>query len=271
MSLANPPARPGSAAEFFRGLDVQAHVIGALILRELHTRYGRDNIGYLWMLADPMMLALAVVLIHLPGGMYRESMPIVPFVLGGYTVFIIFRGIIGRAESTLEANQPLLYHRTVSIFDMLFARAVLEGAACFAALVILLGGAFAAGLAAPPARPLTFLGSVLFMTWVSFGLSMLVCAMGHASKTAGRLVHPVVYVMFPLSGCFYTLKSVPEPYRHWIGWSPFNQIFEMLRTGLFENIDSPYYHPPYLFGVCMTLTLLGMFTLRVLRRRVHVN
>ena len=36
------------------------NVIGALIMRELHTRYGRENIGYLWMVLEPMTLAVAV-------------------------------------------------------------------------------------------------------------------------------------------------------------------------------------------------------------------
>jgi capsular polysaccharide transport system permease protein len=35
-------------ARLWRALDVQRRVIGALIMRELHTRFGRDNIGYAW-------------------------------------------------------------------------------------------------------------------------------------------------------------------------------------------------------------------------------
>ena len=37
-------------------LRVQSNVVGALILRELHTRFGRENIGYLWIFAEPLLL-----------------------------------------------------------------------------------------------------------------------------------------------------------------------------------------------------------------------
>ena len=46
------------------GLRIQARVIGALMMREVHTRYGRENIGYLWLILEPMFLATAVGLLH---------------------------------------------------------------------------------------------------------------------------------------------------------------------------------------------------------------
>jgi len=32
------------------GWRIQARVIGALMIRELNTRFGRDNIGFLWIM-----------------------------------------------------------------------------------------------------------------------------------------------------------------------------------------------------------------------------
>ena len=270
MSLANPPARPGSAAEFFRGLSIQGNVIGALIMREIHTRYGRDNVGYLWVILDPMLLAAAIGSLHTISSYGPGTRP-VAFALGGYCVFIIFRGIIGRAESTLEANQPLLYHRTVSIFDMLLARALLEGLSILIAFIILNAGAWALGVADPPARPLIFIGAYVLMMWFSFSLSLLICAGGHFSKTFGRLVHPATYIAMPLSGAFFMLQIVPEPYRTWLGRSPLMQIFEMVRTGQFESIQSPYYHPLDIVAWCMAFTLVGLVAIRIVRRHVHLS
>ncbi|MFN5779339.1 MAG: capsule polysaccharide export ABC transporter permease, partial [Novosphingobium sp.] len=34
---------------------VQRRVIGALLLREMLTRYGRNNIGFLWLFVEPML------------------------------------------------------------------------------------------------------------------------------------------------------------------------------------------------------------------------
>ena len=39
-----------SRTQFLRSLIIQINVIKALILREIITRYGRNNIGFLWLL-----------------------------------------------------------------------------------------------------------------------------------------------------------------------------------------------------------------------------
>jgi capsular polysaccharide transport system permease protein len=124
---------------FWASLNTQADVIGALLMRELHTRYGRENVGYLWMFLEPMMLAIAVTLLHAgQPSHYGSDIRTVPFAILGYTIFIMFRGIFTRAEGALEANMPLLYHRSVTIFDILASRALLEGAGVTATFVILI-------------------------------------------------------------------------------------------------------------------------------------
>lgn len=254
------------------GFETQRHVIGALVLRELHTRYGRDNIGYLWMLLEPCLLAAAVASLHTESGLRpgTDFEPI-PFALTGYTVFMIFRSIVSRAESTLEANKPLLYHHQVSIFDMLAARGILESLSTIATLILLLTLANLLRFASPPAYPLTMLGAILFMCWFSFACSMLVCLGCYFSKAFAKFLHPAMYISMPMSGSFFLLSWIPEPYRTWLSWSPMNQIFEMLFSGLFESVNSPYYDPLYITGWCMALTALGLAALRVLRRNVHLN
>src|SRR5688572_25308062 len=102
----------GEWARFRRGLGVMADVNGALIMRELHTRYGRDNIGYLWVVLEPLTLATAVAFLHAgqPTHFGSDIRP-VPLSILGYTIFITFRAIVGRSEGALESNLPLLYHR----------------------------------------------------------------------------------------------------------------------------------------------------------------
>jgi capsular polysaccharide transport system permease protein len=270
MLTAGLPVR--RRATLRRGLQVQARVIGALLLRELHTRYGRDNIGYLWMLLEPMLLAGSVALLHAGSGRHAGSdfRPI-PFALTGYCVFIIFRSIVSRAELALEANKPLLYHRMVSIFDMLAARALLEGLSIVATLTALFVLACGLDLADPPARPLLLLAGIGYMTWFSFAVSMLVCMGAHFSKAFAKFLHPALYILMPFSGAFFLLSWIPQPYRTWLTWSPMNNIFELVFTGVFESVDSPYFDLVSTTGWCLFLTLLGLVALRVVRRHVHLH
>jgi capsular polysaccharide transport system permease protein len=108
-------------------LAVQARVIGAVIMRELHTRYGRDNIGYLWLIAEPLMLGTIISALHSGGG-HENGINPVAFTVVGYCNFIMFRGIVNRSEGSIHANVPLLYHRMVTVLDITFGRALLEAA-----------------------------------------------------------------------------------------------------------------------------------------------
>ncbi|MDF0487749.1 ABC transporter permease [Sphingomonas sp. H39-1-10] len=257
------------------GFDSQCHVIGALIIRELHTRYGRDNIGYLWMLAEPMLLAGAVAVIHVgsegTGNIHGSDLRAVPFALTGYCVFIIFRSIVSRSETALESNKTLLFHRMVTVFDILFSRALLEFLSTVCALAILLSAAVILGLAAPPARPLLFLAAVFLFSWFAFAISMMVSAATHFSHSASKLIHPAIYIFMPLSGAFFLLSWIPEPYRTWVSWSPSVQIFEMVHMGQFGSIEEAQFNPIYIVGWCLLLTVIGLSALRVLRRHVHLS
>jgi capsular polysaccharide transport system permease protein len=222
------------------------------------------------MILEPMMLATAVATLHW-GGHVPGGLASVPFAIIGYTIFIIFRGIFTRAEGTLESNRPLLYHRMVTILDMLVARALLEGAGVGSTLVILLAAAYAFDLSALPARPLWLIASALYMVWFSLGASMICCAATHDSRTVARLIHPATYLLMPLSGAFYALAWIPEPYRSWLSYFPMVHIFEIARYGQFENAKPDYMAPGYLTLWCLVLTFIGLLSIRIVRRHVHLS
>lgn len=265
-------SQPSPLGRYARGFRVQADVIGALLMREIHTRYGRDNVGYLWMFLEPMMLATAVAFLHVgqhsPGG--TDIHP-VPLGILGYTVFIIFRGVVTRAEGALESNMPLLYHRTVSIFDMMVARAILEGGGVFVTFVVMVGFCALVGITHLPARPLEVLAACALMIWFSFALSMMIVGLTHENRLAARLVHPVCYILMPISGGFYQMRWIPEPYRGWLEWFPMTSIFELLRYGHFYDATDRYAHTGYVIVWCMFLTYYGIVWLRVTRRHVHLS
>jgi capsular polysaccharide transport system permease protein len=139
-----------------------------------------------------------------------------------------------------------------------------------ATLIILLAAACALGLAEPPANPLLFGAAILLLVWLSFAISMPICAATYANKAVAKFVHPAMYIGMPISGAFFLLSWIPEPYRSWLAWSPMAQIFEMMHTGQYASVQSPYFDPVYVIGWNLVLTLLGLFCLRIVRRHVHL-
>ncbi|WP_197277281.1 ABC transporter permease [Sphingomonas profundi] len=271
--MATQPA-PGPAVRggFLRGLRVQANVVGALLMRELHTRYGRENIGYLWMIGEPLTFAGAIAILHSGHTTeYSGGMNALPFATLGYCVFIIFRGIFNRAEGALEANMPLLYHKMVTVFDIMLSRTLLEGCGTFVCLVIIMSLMTSLGFSQPPERPLYLLLGVFFMIWFSFSASLLIVAGTHDNRLLGRFVHPFTYIMMPISGAFYQMKWIPKPYQDWLWWWPMTQIFELVRYGYFRSGITTYFDLSYLTCSCLILMLLGMLSLRIVRNKVHLS
>ncbi len=254
------------------GLSIQANVIGALIMRELHTRFGRNNIGYLWIFAEPMLLGLAVGILHgarhlpIAGGLKP-----IPFAIGGYVLFILFRSVVSRAESVLEANKPLLYHRQVTLFDMLAARSTLETGSTIVVLTLLLGGAWAAGFADLPTRPMLVLAAVLLLSWFSFGLGMVITYAAHESPAIARLIHPLLYLSMPLSGAFFAVDWFPAGIRDILIWVPTVPIFELLKEGQFVAFRSDHVDIGYVITWCALLTLVGLAAVRHVRRKIELS
>lgn len=253
------------------GFDNQRHVIGAMMMRELHTRYGRENIGYLWMFAEPMLLAGTIAAIH-SGERTHFSSDIrpVPFALIGYCIFILFRSIITRAESAIDSNKALLFHRMITILDMMTARALLEGASTLCTLGILMLLATMLGYADLPVRPMALLAGIGLMLWFSFGLSMLLAAVSYENKLITKFIHPITYLLMPASGAFFQLHWLPQPYRDWLAWLPLTQFFELARYGQFEGANLDYVDFSYLICCNLFVLFLGLVALKVVRRQVHL-
>ncbi|WP_281649512.1 ABC transporter permease [Novacetimonas hansenii] len=254
------------------GFKTQWHVIGALIIRELHTRFGRDNIGFLWVMLEPSLLTLGVSVLHAAEGPFMHiGMPTGSFLVSGYTFFCLFRSVVNRAGGAIEANRSLLYHRIVTIFDILFSRAVLEAASTVMAVIFLslIMQAFDYGFL--PQRPLLMIWGLVLLTWISFALSMILAAYSEKSSTIERLAHPLMYLSMPLSGAFTIQQMLPDPFRWYLSWFPTTEIFEYIREGQFDFYESDYTYPAYVLGWCLVLTYIGLISIRNVRKDIHLG
>jgi capsular polysaccharide transport system permease protein len=256
---------------FTKGLATQARVVGALMMRELHTRYGRDNIGYLWLLGEPLMLAVVIALLHSGSDKSLGDINPVAFSVVGYTIFIMFRGIVNRSEGALESNLPLLFHRMVTVFDITLARGLLEAAGTTMALAVLFTLCIIVGFTEFPPEPLFIFLGIIFVFWMSLAISLIITGITYEKPLLGRFVHPMTYFMIPLSGAFFRVAWVPRPLRDYLLYNPLPQIFEMVRYGAFESCTLEFVDFQYIVSCMMVMTLFGLLSVRAVARRIHLN
>jgi capsular polysaccharide transport system permease protein len=263
---------PSNVRAFFGGLTTQGTVLHALVLREMQTRFGRDNIGILWLIVEPMLFAAAVTLIHsVAKGQYERGHDVFPFTAIGYCLFMVFRTIFNRSEGAIRGSTPLLYHRMVTPFDIMLANAIVDAIGCISALAALMAIGIMFGLAELPARPLYLIAAAFLIFWLSFALSLVVASYTYEGHFLGRLIHPTSYVMLPLSGAFVTMTFLPGWAREYMAWNPMMNMFEMARYGQFAGASDNYFHIGYTVAVCAGITYWGLVAIRNLRRRIHVG
>ena len=260
------PSRGGSLA----GLRVQLRVIAALTLRELGTRFGRDNLGYLWLFAEPAMLGGAIGLFHhlsgqgLPGGLNTAVFWVI-----GYIPFYLLRGVVNRAPSAIVANQSLLYHRNITLLDILLARDLLEGAATLGAMVgfLLLFGLVAGEWPRDPAKLVV---GMALMLGLAHGLALLIAAGSVYTELFDRVVHLVTYIALPATGAFFMVFWLPTDMQRAVLWIPTVHCFELVREGQFGTQVPISYDIGYVLAWIAGLNLLGMAALRRARRDLVV-
>ena len=125
-------------------LVVFVRVINAIILREVLTRFGRDQIGYLRAVVEPVALMLAFGMVFL---LLDRAPPIaVPlslFLLTGVCAWVAFTRAWGYLQTAIEGNKQLLAFPIVRPLDFFIGRAILEVATqtlVFGLLALILHG-----------------------------------------------------------------------------------------------------------------------------------
>src|ERR1700723_334603 len=116
-----------SELSFFQCLAIQYRVLHALMMRELITRFGRDNLGVLWLVGEPMIFTLGVATLwSLAKLAHGGGIPIVAFAVTGYSSVLMWRNATSQCSAGIEANKALLFHRSVLIIDVFLTRIALE-------------------------------------------------------------------------------------------------------------------------------------------------
>jgi ABC-2 type transport system permease protein/capsular polysaccharide transport system permease protein len=254
---------------FSGSVRVQVRVVGALLVREMLTRYGRHNIGFLWLFVEPMIFTLGVTALWTATkSVHGSDLPIVAFALTGYSSVLLWRNMPGRCIGALWANLSLMYHRNIKVLDIYAARLVLEfgGATIsFATLSVLF---IALGWLAPPEDLLEVAGGWLILAWFGSALAIWLGALSHQSDLVEKLWHPASYLIFPLSGSAFMVDALPRVAQEIVLWIPMVHGVEIVREGWFGARARAHYDLGYVLPLCLAVTFLALFQVRHVARRV---
>lgn len=252
-----------------RSAVIQGRVIYALLLREILTRYGRHNIGFLWLFVEPMLFTTGITILWtVSKAAHGSSLPIVAFALTGYSSVLLWRNMPARCIGAIEPNLALMYHRNVKAIDIFLARLLLEAGGATISFITLSLFYLYIGWLEPPEDVLMVTGGWLLLAWFGASLAMLLGAFAEKSELVERFWHPVSYIAFPLSGAAYMVDALPTSVQKYALYIPMVNGVEMVREGYFGNQIRAHYDLPYLVGCCIALTVLALAQVAVVNREI---
>jgi len=260
---------PSFETSMSNSIKVQARVIWALLMREIITRYGRHNVGFLWLFLEPMMFSIGITILWTYSGMSKGIIPVAGFALTGYSAIVLWRNMVNRLANTSSANQGLLYHSQVKILDLILSRAFLEAAGVSISFIGLSFAFTALGLMNLPVDALQTVMAWFLLIWFVIGAGMIAAFAGVVSEVFDRVWHVMMYLTLPFTGAFSMVSWLPPTVQEILLWSPMVHAVEMLREGYFGGGVNAIYSVFYLMSCNLVLTLVGLVLIRKIRRNLE--
>ena len=247
---------------------IQKRVIGALLLREMITRYGRNNLGFLWLFVEPLLVTMMFALLwSLIRGHQISSINIVAFIITGYPIMMLWRQSSSKTMGAVAANIGLLYHRNVRIFDLLLSRMILEIASVTVAQILILMLFIFVGWIDFPVDIFYMLIAWILMAFFAFGLGFLLYAISCKSEIFGKIWGAMGIVFMIASGVFYFVSSLPQQAQKIVLWVPMIHGTEMFRHGYFGGTVVTMENPWYLILWDIILLLVGLLSVKSVVRQ----
>lgn len=248
---------------------ISARSIGALILREMTTRYGRTPGGYVWAVIEPvgMIIVLAFVftlLLRAPA--LGDSF--ILFYASGFLPFYIYQTVQTAVTNALRYSKPLLMYPAVSWIDAILARFVLNLLSAIAVMVIVMLGVIEFTGVTAVLQFDKMVIATCYAAILGLGVGCFNCFMVGMIPIYDNLWGIASRAIFLASGIIFIMERLPPNVQEIVWYFPWIHISALFRSGVY-----PTYEPQFIeLNLVLAWALFPMaFSLVLLRRyRQHI-
>ena len=251
-----------------------SRVIGALLMREMATRFGREGLGFAWLVAEPLVFCLGVIFLWAvtkPTFSSEHGIQLAPFVMSGYMSLILIRHLISLLTPAIQANMGLLYHRLVTPMHILIARIILEVGGATIAFVVLYGALLLIGQVSLPHDYLLLYAGWGIVAFSGAGFALIMTGLVMRFEAMERVVGLISYLMIPVSGAFFMVSWLPHSFQKVVLWVPFVHGTEAIRASIFGEFVETHYSFSYAIVVGAILNIVGLLLIFGSLDRVDVE
>ncbi len=243
-------------------LESYLHVLHALMLRDMRTRFGASLWGYgvvvLWPCVHVIMLITIYTFQKLPAPLGDDR---AMFFATGAVPVLVFQYISREVMKSVIINRPLTYYPQVKLFDLLFSRILVEIVTGFLALIVIASVLVAMGTNPVPAYPFTAVCGYIAAIILGIGVGTINVAI--IGFFPGWLLGYALFsiILYVSSGVMFLPSFLPDKIYYWMKYNPALQVSEWIRSAYYPTagIQVDYLYV-LMFG--LTCITIGLFLVK---------
>lgn len=236
--------------------------IGALILREITTTYGRSPGGYIWAILEP---AAGITLLTLVFSIGFRTPPLgtsfALFYAAGILPLMMYSDISAKLAQTIQFSRALLTYPRITFLDALIARFILNVLTQMMVHFIVLGFIL---VVLKPTTTLDYskIGQAYLLTLaLAVGIGTLNSFLTLAYPVWNTAWAILNRPLFLISCVFFIFESVPQPYADYLWFNPIVHIAGLMRDGFYPFYQPTYVSLTYPLAVGAVTAISGLFLL----------
>lgn len=215
---------------------VFTNVVFALFLREIKTRFGESRLGYAWVVIEPMLHIVFLILVF--SFLRSQMMPQVPFILfmiTGLIPYFLFKNISSALMGSIKGNLALFAYKPVRPFAVYVSRTILEVVIYSVIFGIILAVIWWFDLIVfQIAHPLELLGAITLIILLAMTYGIILSLIEHVFPSIKIIVNVLFSLLYFLSGVMFPLWIVPTEYLQYLEWNPVLHLIEVFRESFFS-------------------------------------
>lgn len=252
---------------------VTLHVWHAMFMRETMARITQDRMGPVWLLLEPILHVMILVWVRTLLGRTGRLIPgaeFIPWLIVGILTFFMFRNIMNRGMSAVDANRALYAYRQVHPADTIFARFALETTLQSLVLVLKIFGLTLIGIAVIPHAPLEMIWVWLWVALLGLGVALILSLPYTLVPELRRIITLITFPLYMLSGVIFPVFMFPHGLREYLLYNPVLHAVELVRMQVFSTyhsvpgIDLAYVQKFAIIAILLGLILQVRFKVRLI-------
>lgn len=241
--------------------------IGALVLREMSTRYGRRPGGYIWALLQPLgiivLLAFAFSLLQRSPSLGTSFLL---FKATGMLLLQMFTNLGNSVGQSLSYSKALLFYPRVSWIDAVLARFLLNTLVTLCVMIIILTGI----MVFEEIRTVLDWQKIILATFLAiglgFGIGCLNCYLFTRYPVWQNIWGIVTAPLFLVSGVIFLYENLPPLAQQILWYNPLLHLTGMMRDGFYPVYTPTYISLSYVGVWILVPMVIGLMLLRQFNR-----